>query len=72
MSGRSIGRSPEFGSAIVDRDSVFVPGVLRVCGSEAQVADVQRQLECLGGPRKQIPTAASLLGVVGMEPGRGG
>ncbi|CAK9013074.1 Uncharacterized protein SCF082_LOCUS11772 [Durusdinium trenchii] len=33
-------------------------GVLRVCGSEAQVADVQRQLECLGGPRKQIPTAA--------------
>lgn len=33
-------------------------GVLRVAGSEAQVAEVQRQLECLGGPRKTIRNAA--------------
>jgi len=33
-------------------------GVLRVGGSEAQVAEVKRQLECLGGPRKSIRNAA--------------
>eukprot|EP00437_Effrenium_voratum_P009953 CAMPEP_0181430710 /NCGR_PEP_ID=MMETSP1110-20121109/17864_1 /TAXON_ID=174948 /ORGANISM="Symbiodinium sp., Strain CCMP421" /LENGTH=390 /DNA_ID=CAMNT_0023554035 /DNA_START=27 /DNA_END=1200 /DNA_ORIENTATION=+ len=32
-------------------------GVLRVSGSEAAVQEVQRQLECLGGPRKSVNNA---------------
>lgn len=37
----------------------ILPGVLRVGGSEAQVAEVKRQLECLGGPRKSIRNAVA-------------
>mmetsp|Transcript_84452 Transcript_84452/g.149423 ORF Transcript_84452/g.149423 Transcript_84452/m.149423 type:complete len:455 (-) Transcript_84452:167-1531(-) len=31
--------------------------VLRASGTESQIAEVRRQLECLGGPRKQITAA---------------
>lgn len=32
-------------------------GVLRVTGSDSAIADVQRQLDCLGGPRKEVCNA---------------
>jgi len=32
-------------------------GVLRATGSDSAIADVQRQLDCLGGPRKEVCNA---------------